>query len=512
MKMPLTLRLTVLTCLASVMHAHCLAQTPKKPADGTNTADVGVASGTPQVVLSGFFRIHHPEFLLEVARRVKSGQTSKLDLDRFAGPNMSALLLKSNLNKVPGAGQGGVKLSLTTLSKLLDLPTQLSKNDYSPSKIEYDSMIPAEQEQTSVSFTSPIEGVVTAAVASLPNVFQIQRMQTLAGEAFFGPSGIIEAPYQTSTTGTIPILSGQRMVLDMKVGPVQEGTYNTSLNVTCKGYETSWQVSIPLKIVVSKSNEYRAVHQGFNPQGLAFPGRPFDIHVSLTPVNYRVPFAATITSICPSGITAQPTKVEFDSKATVNAVIHCQCAANAQMQDNQIMGCMITADNQQKTLFWPQIDIAPYQAIFKFHSMSSGFHAAPLSSDPSFNMTWENPEVLVDGDGNFTCLGTVAGYPTGPYQANTAQTGNGHLFYVPFGIYFTDFHGVKQGSYNVAVGNANWIRTNWTDIVSGRLKAGAWFDPGGLFKYDWPHMVPLVNGKFTLPGGQSNITVQAWNH
>jgi hypothetical protein len=141
--------------------------------------------------------------------------------------------------------------------------------------------------------------------------------------------------------------------------------------------------------------------------------------------------------------------------------------------------------------------------------MSSGYNVSgyqPFGSIGSFSMTWVKPQVLVDGAGNYTLLGTITQAGGGAWPAN-----NSGGPWAQFGIYFAVPGGLKHGTYGQGSGQTDWIKSNWANIANGTYPAGAWFDPGGCAKYYDGNLPPIgKNGTFTLPGAWSAVTVAPW--
>lgn len=499
-------------CLAALLFAAAgfASAEPRHASDGSagsNTPELSSVTVTPHFVTPGFVRMHHPEALAALALKVSKGNASKATLVNLAGPTLADSLLKSNLNALTGPKR--TNLELKGLGALLNLPTQLAGADYNPHAVTYSNLIPGETQQESLSFTSPVEGTVTATVSANGDKFQVEQLQSLTGEAFFGNQGTIMAPDQTTTGAPLPVKAGQQFTILMKFGAATAGTYAANLNVACSSANGGWQVTLPLKIVVSPNNNYKAAYTGFNPTIVTFPSRKFTLTIPITPLNYRAPFSATIQCTGPAGIKISDTPVHFNSAKPVNVTIHGDCEVGTQVQENAIIAGLISSDDNLKSLFWIQCDICPEAIQVSFGDIESYYHVSgfqTFGSVGSFDETWKNPAVVFEGDGHFTFLGTCRDNGQGatyPLSSFLQEPG------IPLGVFLVDRHGVRHGSYNQLEGYSTWVRDNWDDVSNGRLKAGAYFIVGQMRKYYDGNLPPLDHGAFTLPLKQP-IVVTRW--
>ena len=490
------------------------AQKPKNADStaGSKSNQVAIVNGDGQVITTHYVRAHHSAMLLALAKQVQEGTASQDDLERYAGPSFAAALLKTDFRKpVPPTTRPPLKtLHYSDVLTLLGQTTILGTNDYVPSKIEYDDMIPGEVEMRSVNITSPIAGTVAAHVSKLPADFNIMLMESYTGYAKSGPDGASQIVDKTSTTGSMDILSGQQFSVAMQIGSVAEGTYQAVLSVNCSGPSGSWNVEVPMKIKVSKKNDYRAEYEGYNPQIVTFPGHDFVIKLPVKPINYRGPFSATLSCLCTPGLSAENVTIKFTSNKTVTAVMHCKCLPGAKYDPQASMAGAIVADNKEATFFWPMIEITPYQVQWKINELNSWYNnpGIPSFGAPShFNYTWLHGGVIMDGEGHFAIAGEEHDNDTNYNYQLAEEVKQGER--VDLGIYFTDFQGLNHGSYNQITGTSKWIKSNWDLIFNGRLPLRAWYSPGTLMKYFDSELPPLVGGMFAMPF-EKPIVILKW--
>ncbi len=503
--------LTALT-LSSV--ARQTGTTPQTPPDSRET--IGAQVGKPQIVTHSYFRMHHPLFLASLAKQVAGGSASKEKLIRLAGPNFANVLLASNLSTLPthtkgGATGGGKQPDKKIIMHNLGIPVTVGPSDYYPQSIDYSDLVPGEEETRSVNVMSPIDGTVKATVSKLPKDFQILLMESYSGLAANSSDGASEIPDLTSTTGSMPVTGGQNFSVVMQVGSAIPGTYTADLTLTCTGNSVNasqyWTIKIPMKIVVSAANYYRAEYQGTPPKLLVFPGTSFNIKAKINPINYHGPFKATIvTKGFSSDFSAETTTVSFNSNAPVTATIKCHCAGNTPFQENALLGSVITADNGQDTTFFTILDVAPFQVKVDYGNYSSSISYSgipPFGSVGSFTMAWNNATVVFDADGDFTLVGTV----------DTTYSGNwpvSEMDPIQAGVYIIDEQNQAHGSYDQISGQTDYIKSVWLPFSQGRLKSAVWFAPAHCAKYYNDGLPPIdANGNFFAFIGY-NLLVHRW--
>ncbi len=491
----------------------------QKPGPTVSSESGALLAGAPQLITPAYMRMHHPEFLADLARRVSIGTAPKSSLINVAGANFTESLLSSNLRALPAPAKRGVIVSkvpeLRAIYNFLGMPVAEQPGDYSPHSIEYDTMIPNEKETRSVNIMSRIDGTVAASITKFPGNFKILLMQSYNGLA---PNQDGPLPVDlTSTNGTLAVTGGQNLSVVVQVGSATSGTFTADLHLVCNGNSVNagqfWTLDIPLKIIVNDSFNYRAEYEGYNPQLLAFPGHNFSYQVKVTPINYKGPFNATLTTNAYGGLTAQPTTIHFGSNASVTATINCMCAAGSEIQDNVIMGTIIKSDNNESTLFWTQVDVVPFQMKVDYGTYSSNYNVSgyqSFGSVGSYQMTWSNATVLFDGTGNYQLLGTVTGTGGNGAESEPASAYTSLGWQPDFGVYMADYQGHFHGSYNQVSGNTHFIVSMWDDFVKGRIKSGIWFQPAHDTKYYNGNLPPIdKNGNFTAFEGV-NIPIQHW--
>ncbi len=475
--------------------------------------------GPPQFVTPSYLRMNHSLFLASVARQVSEGKLPKTTLDNYAGENFSTKLLASNLGALPAPPPAGAPKTSTKartilnggVYNLLGIPVTVGTNDYYPSSIDYDDMIPGEEETRSINVMSPTDGNVTATISKLPNDFQVLLMESYSGLAQNGPNGASEVPDLQSTNGTLAVTGGQNFSVVMQVGSAVSGTFTANLTLTCTGNSVNkgqfWTITIPMKIVVSDSNNYRAEVTGKVPKMVAFRNLPFKIQVKVSPINYRGPFTATLATTGDAGLTGNQITLKFNSSAAVDAIIPCMCPANAKFNENAEMATTITADNGQKTVFHTPVDIAPLQVKCDYGRYWSDFSyigIPPFGSVGSFQMSWDHSSVLFDGEGNYALLGTVHSSFSGDWPVSDYGA------IAPLGVYMADDQGHFHGSYNETSGKTDFIKNNWAAFTGGHLKTGIWFAPGycaDQYNYQLP---PIDSHGNFMAYETSNIPVQHW--
>ncbi|HLK15150.1 MAG TPA: hypothetical protein VKT78_10120, partial [Fimbriimonadaceae bacterium] len=353
--MPLTLNLRIcsLASLAVMLVASVAAQ-PNKPAAAKDASE----AGEPLVISPHYLRMLHPNALALLAKQVKSGGGDRAQLERLAGPSFAAKLLGADLSlvQVPEKrGKQTAKLALgANLLRSLQLPTQLSPEDYAPKQLDYEKMVPDVIQSGNVYVTSPIEGTVTVSVVATGSTkstapFYYTQMQSYTGVVKNGQY-VVD---QTTAAPTMPIKSGQMFTILMQFG-ADVGVYTADLHVNCSGPSGSWSAVVPMKLNSSHANDYSVQMVGYNPHVAAFPGRPFNVSFTVKPVNFRKPFFVFVKAPTSNGLaeSTDPVATQFyvKSNAQMTVTIPCTCASNAKIQDFVDFTQMLVADNNRSSV------------------------------------------------------------------------------------------------------------------------------------------------------------------
>ena len=505
------------------------AQTNKSNSTETSTGQSAPVPVKPQIVTDRYLRLFQPEFLVGVADAVKSGRVPKSTLDSFAGASLSASLLKADLSpflaKQPIAKTGPKHhMSLSQLNGIGGPPMGTQNPFFEPKAIEYKYLMPDEEQWPTISFLAGGDGTVTAHVISHPDVFIVAGMTSYTGVIEPGASNTTNVADQYATgNGALPVKAGQQCSVQVDMLSHTQGLFSTTLRVAGTSASGNWYFDVPLKINVSNSNNYHvdvvvlgstAKFSGGAVQYI-FPetGKPVQMPLLITPVNFKQPFDVELDGDDPTH-TGWRQQVHIPSNKPVTVTVSVNYDPKKITYQDYPFGFnnYAACDNGVVTNFYTFMDVLHYNLKISFGNVSNGYHVSgfqTFGSVGSFDQTWEDPGVLLDGSGNFWLLGNVVDangvWPMSYWQKNMTFGAP-----VPFGVYLVDFKGVVWGSYNTTQGRSNWLYAHWDDISGGKYKAGRWFGPGHMRKYFDGNLPPLVNGVFQEPIANGLPAIHKW--
>ena len=523
------IRISATAATLCLLVAAASAQANKATSTETSSGQTAPVQPKPQLITDRYLRLFHPEFLVHVANEVKSGRAPKSALDSFAGASLSASLLKADLTPLLGKQPNAVTgpkhhVSLSVLKGVGGPPMGSQNPFFEPQSIEYKYLVPNEEQWPSISFLAGGDGTVSASVTSHADVFVVAGLISYTGVIEPNTPNTVNVQDQVVPgNGALSVKAGQQCSVQVDMLSKTPGVFTTTLRVTGTAASCNWYFDVPLKITVSNSNDYHVNVRvlGSTQQLISgatqfiFPetGKPLEMPLQLTPVNFKQPFDVELDGTDPTGLGWRK-QVHIPSNKPVNVTVTVTYDPKKIKYQDYPYGLdnVAVADNGVVTNFYTFMDVLHYHLKISFGNVSNGYNVSgyqPFGSVGSFNMTWEEPGVLLDGSGDFWLQGTVydgAGY----WPMSYWQTGMTHGTPIPFGVYLVDFKGVAWGSYNQTQGHSNWVHDHWDDISGGKYKSQRWFGPGHMRKYFDGNLPPLVNGVFQEPIANGLPAIHKW--
>jgi hypothetical protein len=252
---------------------------------GTTPAKTLEAEFAPEAAYKGrvtgsFIRQRSPEILLGLAKQVREGKASLLQLEHLAGPQTARALVSPAVAakldpkrlfrspSLPSAGKAKPKLN-PTIAAVLNA-AMASIPEYSPSTLTFPGIYDGSKSDQVLYLTSTTDGPISASLDPEPN-YQITELVSYDGVLVAQNGGILlprPATRKTSAPWTIQALAGQRVAVKIRFEPKFDlfknpaGKKMTNLRLEGRSSNLKLLSAKPWKLTVPVRGQFNGVSFG----------------------------------------------------------------------------------------------------------------------------------------------------------------------------------------------------------------------------------------------------------
>lgn len=308
---------------------------------GTAPAKTLEAEFVPEAVYQGrvtgsFIRQRSPEILLGLAKQVREGKASLLQLQHLAGPQTARALISPAVAakldpkrlfrspSQPSAGKAKLKLN-PTIAAVLNAAIA-SIPEYSPGALAFSGIYDGSRSDQVLYLTSTTDGPITASLDAEPN-FRIVELVAYDGVLVAQNGGIFlpkPASKRTSAPWTIQALAGQRVAARVRFEPKfnlfknPAGKKTTTLRLEGRAGGLNLLAQKPWKLAVPVRGQFNGVSLGpivfprnaeiqfVKPEAYA-PGKPYPMDAKAVVINPKEAVQGMLVPVdLPEGIAMKP--------------------------------------------------------------------------------------------------------------------------------------------------------------------------------------------------------------